>query len=199
LSAIKLDLPALVREMGGDPGQPPKRLASIRRLLDETIESVRRISTELRPPMLDDLGLVATVEWVAGDFEARSGTKCRLDLPQEDIAVDPERATAIFRILQETLTNVARHAHATQVEVRLAKEDGGLTLEVHDQGRGFSVEKISPSESLGILGMQERALLLGAEFKISSAPGKGTTVRVRIPEGPPRVTTNRHEQGSDRR
>jgi signal transduction histidine kinase len=105
-----------------------------------------------------------------------------LDLPREDIAVDPERATAIFRILQETLTNVARHADASQVEVRLAKEDGDLTLEVHDNGKGIPEDKLSNGESLGILGMRERALLLGGEIIISGAPGQGTIVRVRIPE-----------------
>lgn len=162
--------------------QQSKRTSSILKLVEESIRTVRRIATELRPGILDDLGLVATVEWAGEDFEARTGTTCRLNLPQDGIAVDPDRATAIFRILQETLTNVARHAGASEVEVRLAKEDGDLTLEVHDNGKGIPENKLSSRESLGILGMRERAMLLGRELTIIGPPGKGTTVRVRILE-----------------
>jgi PAS domain S-box-containing protein len=190
LTAIKLELSSFVRELGYDPYQPPLRASSILKLVDETIHAVRRISTELRPAILDDLGLVATVEWVGEEFEARTGTRCRLDLPQEDIAIDPERASAIFRILQETLTNVTRHADASEVHVRLAKEDGDLTLEVHDNGKGIPEDKLSNGKSLGILGMRERALLLGGDLMITGVPGEGTTVRVRIPGGPPPGTGN---------
>jgi signal transduction histidine kinase len=126
--------------------------------------------------------LVATFEWAGEDFETRTGVNCRLDLPQGDIAVEPERATAIFRILQETLTNVARHADASEVEVRLADENGYLTLQVHDNGIGIPEDKLTSGESLGILGMRERTLLLGGELTICGRPGNGTTVRVRIPE-----------------
>jgi signal transduction histidine kinase len=108
-----------------------------------------------------------------------------LDLPQDDVVIHEERATALFRIFQETLTNVARHANASEVNVRLADEDDNLTLEVHDNGKGVSEEQLSASSSLGILGMRERALLLGGEFNIASALGAGTTVRVRIPETHP--------------
>jgi len=167
--------------------------------VDATIQSVRRISTELRPGILDDLGLVATVEWAGEEFEARTGTKCQLNLPPDDLEVDPERATALFRIFQETLTNVARHANASEVAVRLAKENGALTLEVHDNGRGIPEDRLSNGNSLGILGMRERAMLLGGELTIRGAPGKGTTVRVRIPEGHDRNREGSHDQGSGRR
>ncbi|HEV2379687.1 MAG TPA: MEDS domain-containing protein [Terriglobia bacterium] len=179
LTAIKIDLSSLSRELPAD--QKPAS-ESILKLVDETIQSVRRISTELRPAILDAVGLVAAVEWAAGDFEGRTGTKCQLDLPQEDIAIDQERATALFRIFQETLTNVVRHANATVVSVRLAKEDSNLTLRVHDNGTGVSEEQLSAGSSLGILGIRERALLLGGELTITGDPGEGTTVRVRIPE-----------------
>jgi len=182
LTGIKLESASLIRELPGDARQQSDRAESIMKLADETIQAVRRISTELRPAILDDLGLVAAVEWAAQEFEARTGTECRLDLPKDDIVIDQERATALFRILQETLTNVARHANATQVRVRLARNNGNLSLEVQDNGRGFDEEEPSAGGHLGVLGMQERALLLGGQLTIDGVPGKGTTVRVRIPE-----------------
>lgn len=178
LTAIKIDLSALCREL---PANQKQQSQSVLQQVDETIQSVRRISTELRPAILDAAGLVAAVEWAAGEFAARTGTGCQLDLPQEDIAIDHEHATALFRIFQETLTNVARHANATEVNVRLAQDDGSLTLEVRDNGKGLGAEQLSDASSLGILGMRERALLLGGELTIAGAPGEGTTVRVRIP------------------
>ena len=184
LTAIKLDLSALVREMGGDHGQPPERVAAIMNLLDETIQEMRRISTQLRPGVLDDLGLVPAIEWAGRDFERRTGTKCRLVLPNGEFPVDSERATAIFRILQETLTNVARHAAATVVEIGLKRKDNRLILSVGDDGRGMPQEEPSDRPSLGILGMQERAKEFGGEIKISSTRGKGTKVKVSIPEAP---------------
>jgi PAS domain S-box-containing protein len=182
LTAIKLEAASLLRELPGDAEQQSNRAASIVRLADETIQGVRRISTELRPGILDDLGLVAAVEWAAEEFEDRTGTKCQLDVLQDDIAIDRPRATALFRILQETLTNVARHAHATHVNVRLARENGSLILDVRDNGKGISEEERSAGRSLGILGMRERVLVLGGELAIRGAPGKGTAVTVRIPE-----------------
>ncbi len=193
LTGIKLESVSLIRELPGDAKQQSNRAESIVKLADETIQAVRRISTELRPGILDDLGLVAAVEWAAGEFEARTGIKCCVSLPDAHIEIDPERATALFRIFQETLTNVARHANPTQVDVRLAEEDGSLTLEIHDNGKGIAEEQISAGSSLGILGMRERALLLGGELSISGAPDKGTAVRVRVP----RTFVNRRSKTSD--
>ena len=181
LTAIKLDLSSLVRGLPAAHSPLLEKGAPLLRLVDETIESVRRISTELRPGMLDDLGLAATVEWAAEEFASRTGTKCLLDLAAEEFAVDSETATAVFRIFQETLTNVARHANASEVKVRLAEENGDLTLEVHDNGRGIGEDELANANSLGILGMRERALLLGGALTITGEPGKGTTVRIRIP------------------
>lgn len=175
LTSIKLDLASLFRTL------PPAPTAkSILRLVDQTIQSVRRIATELRPTILDDLGLVAAVEWAAEEFAARSGTKLRLHLPQKDLIIDKQSATAIFRIFQETLTNVARHAEATEVEVRLGKKGDKILLEVRDNGRGMD-EELAVGGSLGILGMRERALLLKGNLTIHSTPGMGTTVTLRIP------------------
>jgi PAS domain S-box-containing protein len=182
LTAIKIDLAALIRELPGGTGPQIQRSRSILKLLDEAIQSVRRIATELRPGILDDMGLVAAVEWAAEDFQARTGTKCDVSLPGVDMTLNRERATALFRILQETLTNVARHANATRVDVRLSQANGDLILQVHDNGQGIGIEQLSTGRSLGILGMRERALLLGGELTVSGQPGKGTTVRVRIPQ-----------------
>jgi PAS domain S-box-containing protein len=182
LTAIKIDLSSLTSDFTEDDRERAQKAASIMKLADETIQLVRRISTELRPGILDDLGLVAAVEWAAEDFEARTGTKCLLKLPPEDVVTDPAHATAIFRILQETLTNVARHANASRVDVRLAEQNGDLCLEVRDNGKGISEAQLTSSGSLGILGMRERATLLKGELIIRGAPGQGTTVRARIPK-----------------
>ncbi|MDP8981193.1 MAG: PAS domain S-box protein [Acidobacteriota bacterium] len=182
LTAIKIDLAATLRELPSDAWPQNPRSQSILKLLDEAIQSVRKIATELRPGVLDDLGLVAAVEWAAEEFQARTGTQCEVSLPSADIALDQERGTALFRILQETLTNVARHANATRVDIRLAAENDSLVLEVHDDGRGIGEKQVSQNRSLGILGMRERALLVGGELRISGHPGKGTTVRVRVPQ-----------------
>ena len=182
LTAIKIDLFAWVSRTGGDPQNPPNEASALLRLVDETIKRVRRIATELRPGILDDLGLVAAIEWAGEDFEARTGIKCRLDLPRENIAISPEQATAIFRILQESLTNVVRHAAASEVKIRLGEKEKELILLVQDNGKGMRMDKLSRTRSLGILGMHERALVFGGEVIIKAAPGKGTTVRVRIPQ-----------------
>jgi PAS domain S-box-containing protein len=182
LTAIMIEVNSLSHELPADKKQQSE---STLKLVEETIQSVRRISTELRPVILDAVGLVAAVEWAAEEFEVRTGTEVHLDLPQDKDVIDQRRDTVLFRIFQETLTNVARHANATDVNVRLTKEDGSVTLEVHDNGKGVREEQLSAGGSLGILGMQERALLLGGELTITGGPGKGTTVRVRIPETHP--------------
>jgi PAS domain S-box-containing protein len=180
LTAIKIDLSSLLHDFPPE-AQQAKRIESISNLVDQTIKSVRRISTELRPGILDDVGLIAAVEWAVEEFEGRTGTRCRLELPENDSGIDPDRATAIFRILQETLTNVARHANAACVHVRLLKQCMSVILEVRDDGRGATEEQLSASGSLGIRGMRERTLLLGGELAIHGIPSQGTTVLVRIP------------------
>ena len=180
LTAVKIDVASLVRDLPTDQKQE-KKVETVLSLVDHGIQSVRRIATELRPRILDDLGLVAAIEWAAEDFQTRTGTIGRVDLPEGQIAIDPERATAIFRIFQETLTNIARHANATEVDIRLSKDGGDIVLEVRDNGRGISDEQLSAGESFGILGMRERALLAGGDLIISGATGKGTLVRLRIP------------------
>jgi PAS domain S-box-containing protein len=150
-------------------------------LIDDAIGSVRRIATELRPGILDDLGLVAAVEWAAQEFAARTGTRCTLQLPSQDLAIDPESATALYRIFQEALTNIARHAEAKQFSVRVVQGVNGVSLELRDDGKGFDESQLSTSESLGILGMTERAALLGGRLTIRSSPGEGVTVTAWVP------------------
>ena len=160
-----------------------ERIRSTRELADGMIHSIRRISTELRPAVLD-LGLAAAVEWQVQEFQARSGIPCQVRLLAREI-VASSASTAMFRIFQETLTNVARHAKATRVEVVLQKQRDRLVLLIRDDGRGFDQTEPSLSNSLGLLGMRERAAILGGKVNISSAPGKGTTVTAWIPLPPP--------------
>jgi signal transduction histidine kinase len=150
-------------------------------LVDTTIQGVRRIATELRPGMLDDLGLVPAMEWQLQEFQKRSGIRCRFTSSLEEVALDAEETTVLFRILQEALTNVARHASATQVEVSLDEEQGYVRLRVQDNGRGITESEVSGSKSFGLLGMRERALLRSGDFHIQGTPGQGTTVVIKLP------------------
>ena len=180
-TALKMDIAWIAKRLP----KPEKRLAEksegALKLVSDLIHSLRRLSAELRPSTLDTLGLVASIEWQAQQFEAHTGIRCRLFLPDKDLALDKEPSTAIFRIFQETLTNVARHAGASLVQTSLVAGESHIALTTHDNGIGFDVSSAERQGSLGLLGMKERAHLLGGEFKISSSPGKGTTVVVHIP------------------
>lgn len=149
--------------------------------IDAAIHSVRKIATELRPPVLDTLGLTAAIEWQAADFENRTGINCKLSQMEEDIPVDRDCATAVFRIFQESLTNIARHAKATEVQINLERRNGRLVLRLQDNGKGIQPEDVHGSRSLGILGMQERVRLLNGELSIAGNDGQGTVVSVEIP------------------
>jgi signal transduction histidine kinase len=148
-------------------------------LIDTTIQTVRRISTELRPGILD-LGLGAAIEWQLQEFQTRTGIESNISAPEET-RLDADGSTTAFRILQEILTNVVRHAEATQVEVTLEETATFLTLQVRDNGRGISASEIDNPKSIGLLGMQERARLRGGEVHLYGSPDRGTTVLVRLP------------------
>jgi signal transduction histidine kinase len=140
---------------------------------------------------LDDLGLAAAIEWQAGEFTSRNGIACEVSVPPIDLHLDGDRATATFRIFQECLTNVIRHANAKLVRVALCQEDENILLVVEDDGIGFSETRISNSlDSLGLLGMKERAQFCGGDVQISSSTGSGTTVTVRVPVDIPRAERN---------
>jgi two-component system sensor histidine kinase UhpB len=157
------------------------QVTAMKSLIDDTIQTVRRISAELRPGILDDLGLVAAIEWQAQQFQERTGIACEFDGLPETASLDQAQATAVFRIFQEILTNVMRHARATRVSISLREEAGSFWLTVSDNGRGITESEKSDVHSLGLLGMHERAHLAGGEVSISGTPGRGTIVTVRIP------------------
>jgi two-component system sensor kinase len=160
--------------------------------IDEMVHVVRKISTELRPGILDDLGLPAAIEWQAKDFQKRSGVLCVLNIIEEDLDLSREEATAIFRIFQEVLTNVARHSKAEKIWVQLDVHDGMVVLEVEDNGIGIDPATLGQSKALGLLGMRERAAMFGGHVEIAGVPGKGTTVIVRMP------FRGANHEGSDR-
>ena len=157
------------------------RLASAQELLDSTIQSVRDIATTLRPGVLDEVGLEAAVEWQAREFQHRTGIACDTTIRPRNMALSPEQSTALFRILQEILTNVARHAQATNVDIRLEQFGEQVSLQVVDNGRGISGVEQSGPKSFGLLGMRLRAQQQGGSFNIHGTPGTGTTVTVSIP------------------
>jgi len=196
LTGLKIDLSWLSTRL-------PKRLdplidktREMSRHIDETIETVRRISTELRPGILDHLGLVAAIEWQANEFQTRTGIQCKISHLVDRTIMEEELNTVCFRIFQETLTNIIRHAQASRVEVHLSEAHGRLILEVKDNGRGITREQISNIKSIGLLGMRERAGLLGGEVSISGQPKKGTRVIVSIPLSAPPPSKKRHNENS---
>jgi signal transduction histidine kinase len=166
-------------------GQEPmlEKLHAMSEATDEIIQQVRRISTELRPGVLDDLGLLAAIEWQAQEFEERTGTLCTIESNVEDAALAREVSTALFRIFQEALTNVARHAGAEHVGVRLWLEGDDLRLEVRDDGRGITQAQAGNPRSLGLLGIRERARRLGGGATIAVGPSGGTIVAVHVRRG----------------
>jgi signal transduction histidine kinase len=147
-------------------------------IVESTLERVRQISAELRPQLLDQLGLVAAIEWQAGEFQSRTGIRCRVRA--SDVRLPRRVSTSVFRIVQECLTNVARHSGARSVDVRLGSERKGLVLRVQDDGAGISHEAARSPASLGLLGIQERALLLGGRARVRGGAG-GTRVTVTLP------------------
>lgn len=180
LTGIKLDVAWLERRLV--PADTARQRAQrTLRHIDAAIESVKRIGAELRPAVLDTLGLTAAIEWQADEFTARTGISCHLELPSKAPAVDDARSTALFRVVQEALTNVARHAGAHRVDIRLEQEDGQLVLEVADDGKGLGTGQTTGSRSLGIAGMRERLGVHGGRLRIASRQPSGTVLEARLP------------------
>ena len=158
-----------------------EKLSALTKLTDMSVSTLRRIASELRPSLLDDLGLGAAIEWQTQQFQARTGIICHCECSLEDIGLSEEQSTAVFRIFQEALTNILRHAQATKVDITIMKGAGYFVLVVRDNGKGITQKEKSEQQSLGILGMKERAYLIGAEIDIKGLEGKGTVVTVRVP------------------
>ena len=184
LTALKLDLSSMRRKFDAEAlGEQSAKVHEIERTVTRIIRTVRKIATELRPGILDELGVAAAIDWMAKDFRKRTGIGCKVMIKAVGKASGAVHATAIFRIVQEALTNVMRHAAASQVSLSLEKVDAALVLEVRDNGLGIKEGRIFDTHSLGLTGIRERVLLLGGKAEISGKPGEGTLVRVVLPIG----------------
>ena len=178
LTALKMDLGALREQL--PPGLQP-RAAEMSALLDRTVTSTRRISADLRPLMLDDLGLADAAAWLVDDFAKHSGIACRIELPEDFPPVSKPLGTAVYRAIQESLTNIARHSGAKSAWVALAIANGALQVEVEDDGRGIAPDDMAKAKSLGLRGMRERVAFLGGSLEVARAPRGGTRIKLSVP------------------
>jgi signal transduction histidine kinase len=183
LTGLKMDLMWIASRLLESQAALNDRAQSMSRLIDDSIESVRELTSRLRPQVLDQLGLTAAIDWQAEDFQRRSGIRCNVSMPRSAPAsvLDRERSTAAFRIFQELLTNVARHANATRINVGVQPFDDAFILTVEDNGKGIEKDAVNSPNSLGLTGIRERALPFGGAVEIAGEPGKGTRVKVTIP------------------
>jgi len=179
LTALKLNTNWLFNHL--QDKQLRQKVKAMAEIIDSTISTVKKICTDLRPGVLDDLGIAAALEWQSGNFQNMTGIKCAFHAGSAEVSLDKDKATCLFRIFQEILTNVTRHAQATRVKVDLKCQPRYIVLLVQDNGVGISEEHVSSPNSLGLLGMTERARSVGGQFKIKGTAGRGTTVTVKIP------------------
>jgi len=181
LTGLKMDLTWLASRLPPDQNSLIGKTESMSSLIDSTIQTVRDIASGMRPEVLDEVGLAAAIGWQAREFQKRSGIRCQVTLPPESARVDQETGTAVFRVFQEVLTNVARHANATRVEILMQFNPNTLLLDVQDNGKGISESDTRNPKSLGLLGMRERVLLIGGKIEITGSNGRGTKVTVVVP------------------
>lgn len=181
LTALKIDLAWIKKRLLKEQTAVDQKIESMSKTIGMAMNSIKKLSSDLRPGILDDFGLVAAIEWQAEEFELRTGKKCELVLDFDSSEINENISTAVFRILQETLTNIMRHAGANNVKLKLEEENGELVFTIHDDGKGMDKGEMSPPRSFGLLGIRERAAALGGKVDIESYPGKGTTVSARIP------------------
>jgi PAS domain S-box-containing protein len=188
LTAMKMDMTWMSRHLPESEVDVLARLRESIQSINDGVKAVRTICSGLRPGVLDDLGLAAAIEWQASEFSSRNHIQCQVSVPPVDLHLDGDRATATFRIFQECLTNVVRHAKAKSVRASLIQENESILLVVEDDGIGFCETELSNTlGSLGLLGMKERAQFCGGDVQIKSSPGNGTTVTVRVPVDIPRA------------
>ena len=181
LTGLKMDISWLNRRLKNQDAEVQQKITETILLIDTTVKTVRRIATELRPSILDDLGLLAAMEWQSEEFEKRFEIACIFGSNVTDVKINPDQATGVFRIYQESLTNVLRHAEATEVIVNLQIKDQTLVLTIRDNGKGFIAKEIENKKTLGLLGMKERTTLMGGTYEISSQPGEGVSVVIVVP------------------
>ena len=181
LAALKIDLSWLAKRLPEEQELLHNKTQAMNTLVDEAIQTVKRVISELRPGILDDLGLEAAMEWQAQEFENLAGIKCEFSSGSNEIVLDQDRSTALFRIFQEALTNVARHANATKVKASVEEGRRKIVLKIRDNGNGIEKRQLYNPKAFGLIGMRERARLLGGSLKISSVSGRGTTVTLSIP------------------
>ena len=181
LTVLKIQITLLSKKLRDDQQEIKNKLEYASGIIDNTVEKVQRITAKLRPNILDELGLIPAIEWQAQEFGRVTGIQCSLSLSVDEVKLEDEKSTAIFRIFQEALTNVIRHSSATTVSISLQTKKNVMLLKIKDDGTGIKNEQISDIKSLGIIGMKERALILGGEVLIEGLPGKGTEVTVEMP------------------
>jgi len=181
LSALKIDVTCLENSLFQKQSVLADEAHAIAARIDQAVQNVRKICTELRPAILDHFGVGAAMEWQAAEFQKRTGIVCRCRVDPEASVLQPDLSSALFRILQEALTNVLRHASATEVKVVLQRKRGNYVLTVEDNGRGIRQEKIYSSKSFGLMGMRERVRFWGGDMTVEGNPGTGTRLTVSIP------------------
>jgi signal transduction histidine kinase len=184
LTGMKMDVVWLRKHLPPDHPQLLERIEAITGLIDETVKTVRRIATELRPSLLDDVGLLPAIEWLTQDFQSRTSIAATLASNVEDLALGPDSSIAIYRAVQESLTNVARHARASSVQVQIDLQQDLLAVHIRDDGQGIEAADLAQTKSLGLAGMRERVRGVGGDVEIRGRPGQGTLVTIHIPMAP---------------
>jgi signal transduction histidine kinase len=181
LTALSMDLAWLERKIPDQDESVVKKIKSMELFIQNTVQTIHQIITELRPQILDMMGIAEALKWQSGEFQKRTGIHCEIFSTPEEIELDPDRSITLFRIYQEALTNVARHAEAKKVTSHFQIFEERLELEVRDDGKGIPQDKVFSETSFGLLGMRERVLLWGGQVEIMGSLGIGTTVQVSIP------------------
>jgi len=181
LTALKMDVSWLKRKMDDIPDPIDQKMSKMTELIDQTISRVKQITAELRPGLLDDLGLAAAIEWQADEFSRRTEIPCSVKIKSENLMLNNTLSTNLFRVFQEALTNIMRHAEATKVEVELIETEQGIELTIQDNGCGIQKNQIDHSKSFGLIGMKERIQFIGGQVHIHGSKGKGTQIHVQIP------------------
>jgi signal transduction histidine kinase len=181
ITCLKMDISWLQKKLNTENAEISQKIKGTLEIVDETAVTIRKIATELRPSILDDFGLIEALQWQSRDFAKKSAITINFNSGIPDINISKNAAIALFRIFQESLTNVARHAAATEINASLELKDGLLYLTITDNGKGFDVDKSGHKKTLGLLGMKERTIMIGGKYEIASTPGKGTSVFITVP------------------